>query len=97
MEANASTETADDAHRPRCLRDDRPVRSCTAAAGSAVSRGAEATVRRAAFWTAIAFPAAYVVGAAEPVSSILPAGWLPVAIAANLLLLWVGHGAHHPE
>jgi hypothetical protein len=57
----------------------------------------ETTVRRAAFWTAIAFPTAYVIGAVEPVSSVLPAGWLPVAIAANLLLLWVGHGAHHPE
>lgn len=82
---------------PRCLRDDRPVRSCTAAAGTAVGRGAEMTVRRVAFWTAIAFPAAYVLGAVDPVASALPVGWLPLAIATHLSLLWVGHGAHHPE
>lgn len=73
------------------------MRRCTAAAGSAVSRGVEATVRRAAFRAAITFPAAYVAGAVEPVSSALPAGWLPLAVATHLLLFWVGHDAHHPE
>lgn len=73
------------------------MRRCTAAAGSAVGRGLEATVRRASFWTAIAFPAAYVAGGVEPVASALPAGWLRIAIATNLLLLWVGHSAHRPE
>ena len=97
MKRNRSTETTVDARGPQCLRDDRPVRRCTAAAGSAVERGIEATVRRAAFWTAIALPAIYVLGAVDPVSSALPVGWLPLAIAAHLLLLWVGHGAHHPE
>ena len=91
------TNTNADGRRPGCLRDDRPVRSCTAAAGSAVGRGIEATVRRAAFWTAIAFPAVYVAGAVDPVAAALPVGWLPLAIATHLLLLWVGHGAHHPE
>lgn len=57
----------------------------------------EAAVRRTAFWTAIAFPTVYAIGAVGPVSSVLPVGWVPVAIAANLLLLWAGHGAHHPE
>lgn len=55
------------------------------------------TARSAAFWTAIALPAIYVLGAVEPVTSALRAGWLPIAIATHLLLLWVGHGAHHPE
>ena len=97
MGTNTSTDATADARGPRCLRDDRPVRRCTAAAGSAVGRGVEAGVRRVAFWAAIALPAVYVAGAVEPVSSALPTGWLPLAIAANLLLLWVGHGAHHPE
>ncbi|OYR84806.1 hypothetical protein DJ71_04590 [Halorubrum sp. E3] len=91
------TNTNADGRGPGCLRDDRPVHSCTAAAGSAVSRGIEATVRRVAFWTAIAFPTAYVFGAVDPVAAALPVGWLPLAIATHLLLLWVGHGAHHPE
>jgi hypothetical protein len=91
------TSTNTDRRRPRCLRDDRPVRSCTAAAGSAVGRGIEATVRRVAFWTAIAFPAVYVAGAVDPVAAALPVGWLALALATHLLLLWVGHGAHHPE
>jgi len=94
---NTNTEATTDARGPRCLRDDRPVRRCTAAAGSAVGRGVEAVVRRAAFWTSIAFPAAYVVGAVVPIAAALPVGWLPLAIATHLLLLWVGHGAHHPE
>lgn len=97
MGTNTSADATAEARGPRCLRDDRPVRRCTAAAGSAIGRGAETTVRRAAFWTAIALPAIYVLGAVDPVASALPAGWLPLAIAANLLLLWVGHGAHHPE
>lgn len=97
MAANASTETTADGRGPQCLRDDRPVRRCTAAAGSAISRGVGATVRRAAFWAAVAFPAAYVAGAVEPVASALPAGWLPLAVATHLLLLRVGHDAHHPE
>ena len=94
---NTVAETTGDARRPRCLHDDRPVRSCTAAAGSAVGRGIAATVKRAAFWTAIALPAIYVFGAVDPVAAALPVGWLPLAIATHLLLLWVGHGAHHPE
>ncbi|OYR46744.1 hypothetical protein DJ81_02400 [Halorubrum sp. Hd13] len=89
------TNTNADGRRPGCLRDDHPVRRCTAAAGSAVGRGIEAAVRRAAFWTAIAFPAVYVFGAVDPVAAALPVGWLPLAIATHLLLLWVGHGAHH--
>jgi hypothetical protein len=86
-----------DGRRPGCLRDDRPIRSCTTAAGSVVGRGIEATVRRAAFWAAIALPAIYVLGAVDPVAAALPVGWLAIAIATNLLLLWVGHDAHHPE
>jgi len=89
-------DTNTDGHRSGCLRDDRPVYSCTTAASLAVSRGVEATVRRAAFWTAIAFPAVYVAGGVDPVAAALPAGWLPLALAAHLLLLWVGHDAHHP-
>ncbi|OYR40600.1 hypothetical protein DJ82_07650 [Halorubrum sp. Ib24] len=89
------TNTNADGRRPGCLRDDRPVCRCTAAAGSAVGRGIEAAVRRAAFWTAIAFPAVYVFAAVDPVAAALPVGWLPLAIATHLLLLWVGHGAHH--
>ncbi|TKX87692.1 hypothetical protein EXE43_01670 [Halorubrum sp. SS5] len=91
------TNTNADGRGPGCLRDDRPVRSCTTAAGSAVGRGIEATVRRVAFWMSIAFPAVYVFGAVDPVAAALPVGWLPLAIATHLLLLWVGHGAHHPE
>jgi len=97
VRTNTSADGPADAHRPRCLRDDRPVRSCTAAAGSAVNRGIEATVRHGAFWAAVAFPAAYVVGAIDPVAAALPVGWLPLAVATHLLLLWAGHGAHHPE
>ena len=90
---NTNTDTS----RPRCLRDDRPVRSCTAAAGSVVGCRIKSIVQQAAFWTAIAFPTAYVVGGVDPVAAALPIGWLPLALATHLLLLWVGHGARHPE
>ena len=92
-----STDTNADTRDPRCLRDERPVRRCTVAASSALGRRLEAIVRHVAFWIAIAFPALYVVGSIDGVAPALPSGWLPLAIAANLLLLWIGHGAHHPE
>jgi len=97
---DTTVETGDDtenAHRPQCTRDDRPVRRCTAAAGWAFGRLTESAVRYAAFWTAIAFPVVYVVGSLDGVASGLPSGWLAFAIAANLLLLRIGHPAYHPD
>lgn len=51
-----STDTNADARGPGCLRDERPVRRCTAAASSALGRGLEATVRHVAFWIALDVP-----------------------------------------